>query len=142
MSYLPPDTIEKSHVEMGHATNPVVPHILFGVLALLSGLLVLLLPETRDVTVPETLSEAASRRKPIKKKKEEHKEYEMTKLMNESGGKDSRRREGPEVIVQPRELRTQDKGLMNVAESGNRGDIPAENQQVSTVATNQEPSRK
>ncbi|GBN14879.1 hypothetical protein AVEN_207300-1 [Araneus ventricosus] len=132
----------KSGRKSGHATNLVVPHVLFGVLALMSGLLVLLLPETRDVTVPETLSEAASRRKPIKKKKEEDKEYEMTKLMNESGGKDSRRKEGPGLIVQPRELLTQDKGLMNVTESGNRGDIPAENQQVSKVATNQEPSRE
>ncbi|XP_055945328.1 organic cation transporter protein-like [Argiope bruennichi] len=69
--------------ELGHATNPVVPHILFGVLALLSGLLVMLLPETQGVTVPETLSEAASRRKPIWKKKIEIREYEMGKLLND-----------------------------------------------------------
>ncbi|KAF8778717.1 Organic cation transporter protein like [Argiope bruennichi] len=80
--------------ELGHATNPVVPHILFGVLALLSGLLVMLLPETQGVTVPETLSEAASRRKPIWKKKVEIKEYEMGKLLN-----DCNKNEESKVVV-------------------------------------------
>ncbi|KAG8185669.1 hypothetical protein JTE90_008939 [Oedothorax gibbosus] len=47
--------------ELGNATHPVVPQLVFGALAFVSGLLVFLLPETKNVAVPETLDDAASR---------------------------------------------------------------------------------
>ncbi|GFR15254.1 organic cation transporter protein, partial [Trichonephila clavata] len=56
--------------ELGVATHPVVPQVVFGILAFVSGLLVFFLPETNNVSVPETLAEAASRTKKQKKKKE------------------------------------------------------------------------
>ncbi|GBM01740.1 Organic cation transporter protein [Araneus ventricosus] len=43
--------------ELGKATHPVVPNLLYGLLALTSGLLGLLLPETRDQALPDTLEE-------------------------------------------------------------------------------------
>ncbi|KFM64973.1 Organic cation transporter protein, partial [Stegodyphus mimosarum] len=46
--------------ELGHATHPVVPQIVFGVLAVTSGMLVLLLPETNNCVVPDTIKEAAN----------------------------------------------------------------------------------
>ncbi|XP_015920935.2 organic cation transporter protein [Parasteatoda tepidariorum] len=45
--------------ELGHATHAVVPQIIYGVLAGIAGLLVLLLPETNNCRVPDTLEEAA-----------------------------------------------------------------------------------
>lgn len=45
--------------ELGNATHPVVPQIVFGILAAVSGALVLLLPETNNCIVPDTLKEAA-----------------------------------------------------------------------------------
>ncbi|KAG8185674.1 hypothetical protein JTE90_008944 [Oedothorax gibbosus] len=44
--------------ELGYATHPVVPQLLFGVLAATSGFLGLLLPETNNTTVPDTIEEA------------------------------------------------------------------------------------
>ncbi|XP_054718179.1 organic cation transporter protein-like [Uloborus diversus] len=45
--------------ELGNATHPVFPQIVFGILAGISGLLVFLLPETNNCSVPDTLKEAA-----------------------------------------------------------------------------------
>ncbi|GIX84596.1 organic cation transporter protein [Caerostris extrusa] len=41
----------------GKATHPAVPNILYGLLALSSGVLAFLLPETRDQKLPDTLEE-------------------------------------------------------------------------------------
>ncbi|XP_035226184.1 organic cation transporter protein-like isoform X2 [Stegodyphus dumicola] len=46
--------------ELGHATHPVVPQIVYGVLAVTSGMLVLLLPETNNCVIPDTIKEAAN----------------------------------------------------------------------------------
>ncbi|GIY21168.1 organic cation transporter protein [Caerostris extrusa] len=43
--------------ELGKATHPAVPNILYGLLALSSGLLAFLLPETREQKLPDTLEE-------------------------------------------------------------------------------------
>ncbi|XP_042898837.1 organic cation transporter protein [Parasteatoda tepidariorum] len=45
--------------ELGNATHPVVPQIIYGILAVIGGLLILLLPETNNCTVPDTFEEAA-----------------------------------------------------------------------------------
>ncbi|GBM57804.1 Organic cation transporter protein [Araneus ventricosus] len=44
--------------ELGKATHPVIPPIIFGVLAATGGGLVLLLPETNNRIVPETVEDA------------------------------------------------------------------------------------
>ncbi|CAL1299081.1 unnamed protein product [Larinioides sclopetarius] len=44
--------------ELGKATHPVVPPVIFGVLAATGGGLVLLLPETNNCIVPETVEDA------------------------------------------------------------------------------------
>ncbi|XP_042898838.1 organic cation transporter protein isoform X2 [Parasteatoda tepidariorum] len=45
--------------ELGYATHPAVPQVIYGILATIGGLLVLLLPETNNCHVPDTLEEAA-----------------------------------------------------------------------------------
>lgn len=45
--------------ELGKATHPVVPQIIFGILAATGGCLALLLPEMTNRSVPDTLKEAA-----------------------------------------------------------------------------------
>ncbi|GFQ70039.1 organic cation transporter protein [Trichonephila clavata] len=45
--------------ELGKATHPVIPQIIFGVLAATGGILALLLPEMTNRSVPDTLKEAA-----------------------------------------------------------------------------------
>ncbi|GFT20717.1 organic cation transporter protein, partial [Nephila pilipes] len=45
--------------ELGKATHPVIPQIIFGVLAATGGGLALLLPEMTNRSVPDTLEEAA-----------------------------------------------------------------------------------
>ncbi|GFQ65411.1 organic cation transporter protein [Trichonephila clavata] len=43
--------------ELGKATHPAVPNVLYGLLALTSGLLALLLPETRGENMPDSLED-------------------------------------------------------------------------------------
>ncbi|GFW33440.1 hypothetical protein TNCV_2796071 [Trichonephila clavipes] len=45
--------------ELGKATHPAIPQVVFGVLAATGGCLVMLLPETNNRRVPDTLTEAA-----------------------------------------------------------------------------------
>ncbi|XP_055945527.1 organic cation transporter protein-like isoform X1 [Argiope bruennichi] len=45
--------------ELGKATHPVVPQLFFGILAASAGFLVLLLPETNNLVIPDTLQEAS-----------------------------------------------------------------------------------
>lgn len=45
--------------ELGKATHPAIPQVVFGVLAATGGCLVLLLPETHNRRVPDTITEAA-----------------------------------------------------------------------------------
>ncbi|PRD36343.1 UNVERIFIED_CONTAM: Slc22a3 [Trichonephila clavipes] len=44
--------------ELGRAVHPIVPQIIFGVLAATAGILVLLLPETKGCNVPDTVEDA------------------------------------------------------------------------------------
>ncbi|GFT10802.1 organic cation transporter protein [Nephila pilipes] len=43
--------------ELGKATHPAVPNVLYGLLALTSGLLALLLPETRGMNMPDSMED-------------------------------------------------------------------------------------
>ncbi|GFU28684.1 hypothetical protein NPIL_203201 [Nephila pilipes] len=52
-------TIVRSRRVGGKATHPVVPQIFFGILAATGGFLVLLLPETNNRSVPDTLEDMA-----------------------------------------------------------------------------------
>ncbi|GFR29170.1 organic cation transporter protein [Trichonephila clavata] len=45
--------------ELGKATHPAIPQVVFGVLAATGGCLVMLLPETNNRQVPDTFTEAA-----------------------------------------------------------------------------------
>ncbi|GIY89426.1 organic cation transporter protein [Caerostris extrusa] len=45
--------------DLGKATHPTVPNVLYAFLALSSSLLTLLLPETKGLDLPDTLQEAA-----------------------------------------------------------------------------------
>ncbi|GBO16633.1 Organic cation transporter protein, partial [Araneus ventricosus] len=45
--------------EMGKASHPIVPQLIFGFLAVTAGLLSLLLPETKNRSIPDTIKEAA-----------------------------------------------------------------------------------
>ncbi|GIY89893.1 organic cation transporter protein [Caerostris extrusa] len=56
--------------ELGRASHPIVPQIFFGILAASGGVLALLLPETRNRRVPDTVKEASkiSRKSTPKKK--------------------------------------------------------------------------
>ncbi|GFW33456.1 organic cation transporter protein [Trichonephila clavipes] len=44
--------------ELGRAVHPIVPQVIFGVLAATAGILVLLLPETKGCNVPDTVEDA------------------------------------------------------------------------------------
>ncbi|GBM96553.1 hypothetical protein AVEN_231632-1 [Araneus ventricosus] len=48
-----------SYIFVGKATHPVVPQLFFGILAASAGFLVLLLPETNNRTIPDTIQEAS-----------------------------------------------------------------------------------
>ncbi|CAL1273866.1 unnamed protein product [Larinioides sclopetarius] len=75
--------------ELGNATHPVVPQVVFGILAFTSGLLVFFLPETSNVSIPETLAEAAARgRGRSKKKPTENGHHVTVKLSNMNEEKD------------------------------------------------------
>lgn len=56
--------------ELGNATHPAVPLACFGGLSITSGLLVLLLPETNNCKVPDTVEEAAAFGRKPKRSKE------------------------------------------------------------------------
>ncbi|GBN90448.1 hypothetical protein AVEN_19185-1 [Araneus ventricosus] len=45
--------------EMGKASHPLVPQFIFGFLAVTAGFLSLLLPETKNRSIPDTIREAA-----------------------------------------------------------------------------------
>ncbi|XP_042906962.1 organic cation transporter protein [Parasteatoda tepidariorum] len=47
--------------ELGQATHAWLPNVVYGLLAISSGLLALLLPETKDKKMPDTLEEAAEK---------------------------------------------------------------------------------
>ncbi|GIY03443.1 organic cation transporter protein [Caerostris darwini] len=62
--------------ELGKATHPAVPNILYGLLALSSGLLAFLLPETREQKLPDTLEEGENFGKIIESKNSQSTEKE------------------------------------------------------------------
>ncbi|CAM1312764.1 Uncharacterised protein g6074 [Pycnogonum litorale] len=58
--------------ELGKYTHKTVPSATFGILATTSGLLILLLPETKGCSIPDTLEEAENiKRVTFKKSKTE-----------------------------------------------------------------------
>ncbi|XP_015907483.2 organic cation transporter protein-like [Parasteatoda tepidariorum] len=85
--------------ELGNATHPVVPQIIFGVLAFIAGLLVLLLPETNNCAVPDTVAEAAARRKKPKTAKIQNGNHVTVTLSTEEDVSDIQE-DGP-TIIQP-----------------------------------------
>ncbi|CAL1296486.1 unnamed protein product [Larinioides sclopetarius] len=64
--------------ELGKVTHPVVPNLLFGFLALTSGLLGLLLPETKDQKLPDTLEDGENFGEFPKEKNDENTRTENT----------------------------------------------------------------
>ncbi|KAF8771701.1 Organic cation transporter protein like [Argiope bruennichi] len=65
--------------ELGRANHPVFPQILFGVLSVSAGGLALLLPETSNRSVPDTVREAAQ----ISRKKDSEENPEKTWMLKD-----------------------------------------------------------
>ncbi|GIY57113.1 hypothetical protein CEXT_726301 [Caerostris extrusa] len=60
------------HEAMERATYPVVPQVIFAILATSAGCMVLLLPETKDCSIPDTVKESVvTDRKSLSKNTEE-----------------------------------------------------------------------
>ncbi|KAF8778842.1 Organic cation transporter protein like [Argiope bruennichi] len=72
--------------EMGKASHPIVPQLIFGFLAVTAGFLSLLLPETKNCSIPDTIKEAAliSRKKSTKNDVENIVVLKELKSRNES----------------------------------------------------------
>ncbi|GIY87638.1 organic cation transporter protein [Caerostris darwini] len=117
--------------ELGNATHPVVPQIVFGILAFSSGLLVFLLPETNNVSVPETLAEAASRSRP-KKKAKENGHHVMVKLSDMEDVKDIIQDDEMTVITPSPKLQANGKKLDDVPEEDHHHEEPENAQNTAT----------
>ncbi|XP_055944696.1 organic cation transporter protein-like isoform X2 [Argiope bruennichi] len=112
--------------ELGNATHPVVPQVVFGVLAFTSGLLVFFLPETSNVSVPETLAEAAARGR-SKKKTKENGHHVTVKLSNMNDDKDVIQDDELTVISPSPKPLANGKKLENVPEEDGHNEITKNN---------------